>query len=192
MLTDFIIRYENVFDIDECENIIEHINYLEKNSFLFYDDSSLHEQDQKSINLPNSYSLDLPVSSKISNLILPKFKPCVDNYLKKFSILNQSSFLIYDCKLKKIPPGSGFHSWHYENSSTTESSRLFVVQLYLNDDFDGGETEFLYQNKREQPKAGDVLIFPCGFTHVHRGNTPIGGTKYLVTTWGWIQPSSIT
>ena len=189
MSTDFIIRYENVFDIDECQNIIEQINYLENNSILFDANASLHEQDFRSINLATDYNLDLPTSSRISDLILPKFGPCVGNYLRKFSILNQDSFLIYDCKLKKIPSGSGFHSWHYEGSSTADSSRLFVVQLYLNDNFDGGETEFLYQNKREQAKAGDVLIFPCSFTHTHRGNPPIGGTKYLVTSWGWIQPS---
>ena len=68
--------------------------------------------------------------------------------------------------------------------------RQFVIQLYLNDEFDGGETEFLYQNKREKASAGDVIIFPCSFTHTHRGNPPIGGTKYLVTSWGWVQDDS--
>ena len=129
MSTDFIIRYENVFDIDECQNIIEQINYLENNSILFDASASLHEQDFKSINLATDYNLDLPTSSRISDLILPKFGSCIGNYLKKFSILNQDSFLLYDCKLKKIPSGSGFHSWHYEGSSTADSSRLFVVNI---------------------------------------------------------------
>ena len=67
------------------------------------------------------------------------------------------------------------------------SRRQFVVQVYLNDDFDGGETEFLYQQRREQAVAGDVLIFPKTFTHTHRGNPPLGGTKYIATSWGVIQ-----
>ena len=33
-----------------------------------------------------------------------------------------------------------------------------------------------------------LIIFPCAYTHVHRGNPPIGGVKYLATSWGWIQP----
>ena len=66
--------------------------------------------------------------------------------------------------------------------------RKFVVQLYLNDNFEGGETEFLYQNRREIPRQGDVLIFPQ-VTHTHRGNPPIGGEKYIVTSWGLDQYS---
>ena len=64
---------------------------------------------------------------------------------------------------------------------------MFVVQTYLNDDFEAGETEFLHQHLRVTPKEGSVLIFPAGFTHIHRGNPPIGGTKYLLTTWGMLQ-----
>ena len=63
----------------------------------------------------------------------------------------------------------------------------FASILYLNDNFEGGETEFLYQNRRELPKQGDVLLFPAGFTHTHRGNPPIGGEKYLITSWALIQ-----
>ena len=62
-----------------------------------------------------------------------------------------------------------------------------MIQVYLNDDFDGVETEFLYQQRREQAVAGDVLIFPASYTHTHRGNPPLGGNKYLATSWGIIQ-----
>ena len=90
-------------------------------------------------------------------------------------------------KLKIIPAGGGFHNWHYEDGSLESSARQFVVQVYLNDDFDGGETEFLYQQRREEAVAGDVLMFPAAFTHTHRGNPPLGGNKYLATSWGYIQ-----
>ena len=35
--------------------------------------------------------------------------------------------------------------------------------------------------------AGDVLMFPAAYTHTHRGNPPLGGNKYLATSWGYIQ-----
>jgi hypothetical protein len=92
--------------------------------------------------------------------------------------------LFYD---KEIPAGGGFHAWHYESGALSVAARQFVIQVYLNDDFDGGETEFLYQQRREQAVAGDVLIFPASYTHTHRGNPPLGGNKYLATSWGIIQ-----
>ena len=111
----------------------------------------------------------------------------MDEYLQAFDVLGQRKFLLHDLKLKQIPAGGGFHSWHYENGAIEVAARQFVVQVYLNDDFDGGETEFLYQHRREQAIAGDVLIFPASFTHTHRGNPPLGGVKYIVTSWGMIQ-----
>ena len=187
MITDFITRYEGVFSPKECKDIINEINYYDEHHFLYGDEGDApHLLDHKAINL--SWSHNIPGTNKIAELIIPKFRPCVEDYLKTYSVLGQSKFLVYDCKLKKIPPAGGFHAWHYENSSLLASQRHFAIQLYVNDDFEGGETEFLYQNRREAPKAGDVIIFPCGFTHVHRGNPPIGGIKYLATSWGWIQP----
>ena len=33
------------------------------------------------------------------------------------------------------------------------------------------------------PKAGSLLIAPAAFTHTHRGNRPVGGDKYIATSW---------
>lgn len=55
--------------------------------------------------------------------------------------------------------------------------------VYLNDDYEGGETEFLYQKKRINPKRGRLIIWPSGFTHTHRGGLVLKGTKYIITGW---------
>lgn len=187
-ITDFIIRYEKIFTRDECRNLIEKIDFLDENSMLFPQPSNNRIfQDQDASNIFVDDGVTLPEASIISKQVFPKIQPCVDNYLERFPVLGVRKFMIHDCKIKKIKCGAGFHAWHYENGDVANSRRTFVVQIYLNDDFDGGETEFLYQNKREKASAGDVLIFPCQYTHVHRGNPPIDGDKYLVTSWAWIQ-----
>ena len=186
-VSDFIIRYTGAFSEDDCKGIINNIEYFENNTLLFHDKSNLHREDHKTICLDNNFNVDLPLTQKISQLIIPKYQQCIDDYVNRFSILSKNKFLVYSVKLKKIEQGGGFHSWHYENASMIESSRSFVIQLYLNDDFDAGETEFLYQNRREEAVAGDVIIFPAGYTHTHRGNPPIGGTKYIATSWAIIQ-----
>ena len=187
--SDFIIRYRGAFSKEQCEEILHNIEYFENNKLLFHDKSKLHREDHKSICLDNSFDVDLLVTQKVSQLILPNYKACIEEYINRFSLLSTNKFLVYSVKLKKIEAGAGFHAWHYENGSILNSTRAFVIQTYLNDDFDGGETEFLYQNRREEAVAGDVIIFPAAYTHVHRGNPPIGGTKYIATSWAVTQDS---
>ena len=80
-------------------------------------------------------------------------------------------------------PQGGYHSWHFEGDGLENCSRFMVFTFYLNTIKEGGETEFLYQNRRISPEEGKLVIWPGGFTHVHRGNPPIGETKYIVTSW---------
>ena len=183
--SDLIRRYRGAFSRDECKEIIEYINFFENNQILEYDKSALELEDHKVVNVTHDY--DLGASSKLATMLFPGFKPCVTEYLESISILRSKKFLLHDLKLKKIPAGGGFHNWHYENGSLSVAARQFVVQLYLNDDFDGGETEFLYQQRREESIAGDIIIFPASYTHTHRGNPPLGGDKYIATSWGVIQ-----
>lgn len=41
----------------------------------------------------------------------------------------------------------------------------------------------MYQGVKVRPTAGRLLIAPAAFTHTHRGNRPVGGNKYIVTSW---------
>ena len=159
---DLIRRYRGAFSKEECKEIINYIEFFENNHILSYDRDSLHKEDHKTVNVTHDYNF--VASSKLSTMIFPGFKPCLEEYLQTFSVLGQRKFLLHDLKLKKIPPGGGFHAWHYENGALSVAPRQFVVQLYLNDEFEGGETEFLYQQRREEAIAGDVIMF---LLHLH-------------------------
>ena len=93
-------------------------------------------------------------------------------------------------KMQKTPPGGGYHVWHCENSGVDSSARCLVWILYLNDVHDGGETEFLYQSQRIKPTAGTVIVWPAGFTHMHRGNPPLSEDKYILTGWTYFHPDT--
>ena len=92
---------------------------------------------------------------------------------------------IYDYKIQKTEPTEGYHIWHPEISTKEERDRIAVFSLFLNTVEEGGETEFLYQKTRVKPVENTLVIFPAGYTHTHRGNPPLSGTKYLLT--GWIE-----
>ena len=179
--SELIRRYQGAFTPEDCNEYIKYIEQFEERNILTYDKDNLIQVDNKSANVTFAY--DFPPYSFLAKEIIPKFKPCIDEYIEAVNILKNYKLLTYDLKIKKIPIGGGFHQWHFEDGGIAYSQRKFVIQLYLNDNFEGGETEFLYQNRRELPKQGDVLLFPAGFTHTHRGNPPIGGDKYLITSW---------
>lgn len=81
----------------------------------------------------------------------------------------------------------GYPYWHCElfprDASAETLHRHVLWTLYLNDGFEAGETEFLYQGRKVRPRAGSLLIAPAAFTHTHRGNRPEGGDKYIATSW---------
>ncbi len=81
----------------------------------------------------------------------------------------------------------GYPYWHCElypreaNAETLHRHLLWTV--YLNDGFDAGETEFLFQARKVAPRTGALLMAPTAFTHTHRGNRPEGGDKFIATSW---------
>ena len=87
---------------------------------------------------------------------------------------------------KTVPLGGGFHNFHAENSHCADANRALVWTIYLNDLPDGeGETEFLYEKIRIQPKKGVGVIFPSAWMYQHRGNPVHTHDKYITTGWYW-------
>lgn len=88
---------------------------------------------------------------------------------------------------KYIADQGGYPYWHSEQYPRHDQAealhRALLWTIYLNDGFDEGETEFLYQQRKIVPRTGSLLIAPGGFTHTHRGNRPKGGDKYIATSW---------
>ena len=81
----------------------------------------------------------------------------------------------------------GYPYWHcelYPRDAQAETlHRHLLWTVYLNDGFDAGETEFLFQQRKVAPRTGSLLIAPTAFTHTHRGNRPEGGDKFIATSW---------
>ena len=88
---------------------------------------------------------------------------------------------------KYVAGQGGYPYWHCEQYPKRDNGealhRAVLWTIYLNDGFDAGETEFLYQQRKISPRTGSLLIAPTGFTHTHRGNRPERGDKYIATSW---------
>jgi len=73
----------------------------------------------------------------------------------------------------------GAHTDGYYRRSNGEQS-LLTLMIYLNDDFEGGETYFLESGEMVAPREGKALIFPHGLWHAGRAVT--AGRKYVLRT----------
>ena len=71
-----------------------------------------------------------------------------------------------------------------------DNRRLLTALIYLNDDYEGGETAFVQTGLKVRGVLGDVLLFdnslPDGEVDPlaeHAGMPVTRGTKYLATRW---------
>jgi hypothetical protein len=70
---------------------------------------------------------------------------------------------------------------HYDGS--TSSGRSVSPILYLNDDYEGGELEFVYHGLKIKPKAGSLYLFPANYAYAHIAHPVTKGTKYAIVTF---------
>lgn len=118
--------------------------------------------------------------------VLGNLKEALQIYVDQTDVLkymNVEELHVSASKIQKTLPSQGYHIWHIERGYTYGCSRVLVYTVYLNDITAGGETEFLLQKKRVAPKKGRICIFPAHFPYVHRGNPPLNGVKYIMTSW---------
>jgi hypothetical protein len=197
---NFIMEWENFMDKKQCDDYIQSFERAKDSGFTVnrfnshslkrhhVDDTQLYSQDVIEANkMLGVDDLTYESFSKIFRSFMEKFwTEAYSEYANKYSyILDTKKHAIRLLKIQKTEVGGGYHSWHTENTSLDMSARLLTFTLYLNDIGDGGETEFLYYPKRIKPKTGKLVMWPAGFTHTHRGNPPLDGTKYILT--GWIE-----
>ena len=74
---------------------------------------------------------------------------CYEKLAEKYGMLKSLALhkMSSGVRIQKYKPSQGYHVWHCDNGSWMNGRRMLVVTLYLNTVKEGGETEFLYQQK---------------------------------------------
>ena len=186
-MKDFIGIYDNYITEEECNKAIK--LYEDQNKFNntinrigFEQASILQKQDQQYF--AGATNIDVWWTS-LKSMIL-NFDQAWKHYSKNVGADEAYGvpFHYTSLKIQKTLPTEGYHVWHVEHGKGFENEpRAFVFSVYLNDVEEGGETEFLHFSKRVQPKTGRIVIWPAGFPYLHRGNPPLKGEKYILTSW---------
>ena len=179
MLSSFVRGFENALTDKECDDLIE---WFERDD---------HIGLTKTANRTTRKDKQMWMDEK-DELYKPIQKIKMDmlrEYLLEFPIVYRGaqSLISPETKVQRTRPmGGGFHNFHAENSHCADANRALVWTIYLNDLPSGeGETEFLYEKIKIQPRKGMGVIFPSAWMYQHRGNPVHTHDKYITTGWYW-------
>ena len=189
-IENFIGVYDNYITKEQCNNAIKLFENQNKfnntlNRMSFENSSILQKQDKQFF--VSESNLDF-WWEELKTMIF-NFDIAWKHYLQNTGAaesydMNLDDFNFTRLKIQKTLPTEGYHIWHVEHGKSYEmEARAFVFSIYLNDVEEGGETEFLHFSKRVKPKAGRIVIWPAAFPYLHRGNSPLSGEKYILTSW---------
>ena len=190
---NFIGVYDNYILPAECDKAIKLFEDQDKfnktmNRQVFENASTLDKKDNQFF--AESSNIDIWWEQLKSMII--NYDMAFTDYQKKTGALEAYSvdkFYYTNLKIQKTLLTEGYHVWHIEhNRGHDNEARAFVFSIYLNDVEEGGETEFLHFSKRVKPKKGRIVIWPAAFPYVHRGNPPLSGEKYILTSWMMLRP----
>lgn len=186
-ISNFIGVYDNYITKEECDKAIK--LYEDQNKFnntvnrINVEKSSiLQKQDQQFF----GFYHNIDVWWEELKPMIFNFDMALKHYIENTGVNDAYGvpFHFTCLKIQKTLPTEGYHTWHIEHGKGYGySNRALVFSIYLNDVEEGGETEFLHFSKRVKPKTGRICIFPAGFPYVHRGNPPLSGKKYILTSW---------
>ena len=186
---NFIAIYEDVYPEGFCEHVISEFQRIQSTGAGWTrqkaEPSTKLQKADTALNIlnhaPNRFN-----EAPMENIFFSGLQNCFLEYKETFAQLQHVNVVANYMKVQKTSPAEGYHIWHSERAHGRDKYRVLVYALYLNDlgEEEGGETEYLYQKLRVKPKKNTVVIWPADFTHVHRGNPPLGNTdKYIATGW---------
>lgn len=92
--------------------------------------------------------------------------------------------------LMRYRPG-GFYIKHADSQNMDPQSQLWSkvidrdlsLLIYLNDEFEGGETTFHKFRYQLRPRAGMAVIFPSDHRYLHAAEMVRKGLRYAIVSW---------
>jgi hypothetical protein len=186
-IDNFIGIYDNYVPKQICDEIINYFEHKKKFG-LFFD-----RLNSEKVGALEKKDATVPLNYNLVEEWFESFKPLFVNFdiaLRHYVVHSglektlNSDLKYTTMRIQKTLPGEGYHLWHVEKSSGFDYiNRILAFTIYINEVENGGETEYLYKSQSLKPVTGRVVIWPAGFPYVHRGNPPLKGEKYLITSW---------
>jgi len=184
--SDYFGIYDNVLSKYECKLIIEKFEKSPQHPgeiYLWgYETAQQCDESKKCTELVQIP--DFRDGSVNSTIMGPHLSKCLQKYNAEHPqltpIASWNTCNEYNIQ-KYVGEDEGYKDWHTEHGPNVNASkRIMAWMFYLNDAKSG--TEFM-NYPTVQAKRGRCVIWPAAWTHVHRGQIPNKGLKYIATGW---------
>ena len=176
MLRNFVRGFENALSKELCQSLIE---WFESEPDVRTKEVNRETRNDKQMWIPEDSDLYSPIQKVKLEML--------EAYLAEFPYAYRGNLKLEseETKIQRTDiNGGGFHNFHAEQSHYKNARRVLAWTIYLNDIPDGeGETQFLLENIKVQPKKGMGCIFPASWMWQHRGNPVYTQSKYISTGW---------
>jgi len=186
-INHYIRRYDGFFPNDYCDHVIEK-----------YEKVWTEEQDKiRELSLcagctqcscnridimqHESFNEDRMAIAQMFNKAVPMYKH--DTLIQPYQLPAKYGF--ENVKIKKYTVGTEQQfKDHVDVADYASAKRFLIFMVYLNDDFEGGETVFNLSGLTVKPKQGTLLMFPPFWTYLHHARKVISGnSKYFVGSY---------
>jgi len=199
---DLIVTYDDVIDADTCKSIIDKFEECSDRHYIGRTGAGYNPDIKRSTDMNISYESNW---SDYDSFFYNALKGPTTKFLELLTSSTFDGFLhtpIDDSgyQIQRTDPG-GFYVWHTDDnvnvvddtrvvdsegfSHFTSCRRIATYLFYLNDDFEGGRTQFKFNGEvySIEPKAGRLLMFPSSFLYTHRCEEVASKSKYVCTGW---------
>ena len=176
---NLIYRYDNVISDLQCDKIF---NYYKKNHNNNINDTKVLPWFEGNT-LYWNFLKNTIISDEIKNS-REIITDCVSKSYKEIIYPNTTTLVMWkEGKQMNIHKDNG-----YKNEEHILGMREFTSVMYLNDNFEGGETIILKENSNEieykcKPQKGSVLIFKSDESCLHGVNKIEKGERLVLSMW---------
>lgn len=128
-----------------------------------------------------TYTADMTknmVIENTNNIFYTAILGLSNSYAKRYEI--NEPFFHENYQLLKYRSGEQYRA-HYDGG--TGIARSVSAICYLNNDYEGGEIEFVNFKVKVKPEPGMLILFPSNYAYRHIAHPVVSGTKYAIVTW---------
>ena len=163
---------------EECRSIVDHIETVDgwgdatvraQGSDDMYDSVAPHVRSASVVPLVRSPEILHQFEEKMAKLIKPLIAQFWGVDLEEHSGL----------QIVRYKPGGRYQT--HQDAAMDFEDRYFTVICYLNDDFEGGCTQFPNLNHTVVPESGKAIVFPAKYFHC--AEPVVRGEKYVLVGW---------